>query len=90
MPGGLRNAIAHAASPWDWRSDVAVWALVVIMCALPIATMLAGLLRALSGDGIAALITAVPMAALYYLLFARPAIRSLRKRQSLVAARTSV
>jgi hypothetical protein len=81
MSRKVRDVIAHAASPWYWRSDVAVWVLVASMCSLPVVALLAGLIRALTGDGPGVLVGALLAAALYAALFARPALRSLRRRR---------
>jgi hypothetical protein len=71
----LREAIAHAATPWEWRSRTSVVVLVLAMTALTVAMVLDGWLN----DGVNPAVATVLGTTFGWLLFVRPAMRSLRR-----------
>jgi hypothetical protein len=72
----LRDSIAHAATPWDWRSRAAVVALVVVAIAVPVAFIIEAWIDA---DGTNRLMALFWYGGLGSLLAVRPALRALRR-----------
>ena len=72
----LRDAIAHAATPWEWRSRAAVVALVVVSFALPIAWIIS---IWLDDDVASPVVVSLIWGLLGLWLAVRPAVRSLRR-----------
>jgi hypothetical protein len=72
----LRESIAHAATPWEWRSRAAVVGLVVATIAVPVAFIADALS---GGDGRIRLVLVLWYGGFGSLLMVRPAIQSLRR-----------
>jgi hypothetical protein len=81
----IRDRIAHACTPWEWRSRGRVLVLVGAAVAVCVAGVVLGWLR---GDGLGNSTTlAVISGVALLLLFVRPALRTLRRWDE--ASRTS-
>jgi ABC-type uncharacterized transport system permease subunit len=80
----IRDRLAHAATPWEWRARrhvlVLVWTSVLI-CAAGIGL---GWLQGSSGANRATI--AVVNGTVLFLLFARPALRALRRWNAIAPA----
>ena len=76
MARSMREAVAHAATPWEWRSRTSVVALVVVAIAIPLASIAAAWT---DDDGANRLVALVFYGVLGVLVLVRPALRSLRR-----------
>jgi hypothetical protein len=74
----MRNAIAHAATPWEWRSRWSVLALVVFSSAVGVAVLVDVVTTPHYNLATHALHFAV-VAAIVALGMVRPSLRSLRR-----------
>ena len=72
----VRHAIAHAATPWEWKSRSAVVALVVVAIAVPIVFVVEAWINDEGANRLWALLW---YGGLGSLLAIRPAVRSLRR-----------
>jgi hypothetical protein len=75
----VRAAIAHFASPWQWRSKLAVQVLVASMAAVPLLVVMVGIGRVVNGQSLVGLVGTGLETLLAYLLLTRPALRSFRR-----------
>jgi hypothetical protein len=71
----LREAVAHAATPWKWRSRWTVIVLIIATVVFTVAMILDGWL----GEGNNPVLATIVWGGLGSLLLVRPAIRSLRR-----------
>lgn len=76
MAVSVRDVIAHAATPWEWRSRAWVVALVSIAIVLPCAFIADAWI---GGDGANRLAALLWYGGLGGLMLVRPAVRSLRR-----------
>jgi hypothetical protein len=74
----IAQRVAHAATPWEWRSRSAVSVLLAVDVVLFVASLATGAFGATSGVG-GMTIAAAAHGVLGYLLFLRPGVRSARR-----------
>jgi hypothetical protein len=78
MMSGMVQRLAHIGTPWDWRDRRTVVALAVIGVTLCVGSIVSALASTEQMPG-TRLVGAVVWGVVTFLLFANPAVRSLRR-----------